>query len=121
MCQAALVDVPLTRHRDRILQATIDATVDQIARRFQPDQIILFGSYAAGTEQPLSDLDLLVIMDTPISESLQALQIAQALQVHFGLDLVVRTPTNLARRLALGDWFLHEVVTSGKVVYERTH
>jgi hypothetical protein len=38
---------------------------------------------------------------------------------HFGLDLLVRTPQQLAERLALGDFFLQEVVEKGKVLYAR--
>src|SRR5258706_16379839 len=34
----------------------------QIAKRFQPDRIILFGSYACGTPHEDSDVDLLVVM-----------------------------------------------------------
>ena len=35
-----------------------------IADEFQPDKIILFGSYAYGTPNEDSDVDLLVIMPT---------------------------------------------------------
>jgi predicted nucleotidyltransferase len=42
--------------------ATIRRFVRQIAERFHPDKIILFGSYAYGQPHPESDVDLLVIM-----------------------------------------------------------
>ena len=35
-----------------------------------------------------------------------------------GLDLIVHTPKRLAERLKMGDWFLHDVLEDGKVVYE---
>jgi hypothetical protein len=44
----------------------------------------------------------------------------QAVEYHFGLDLIVRTPATVARRLALGDSFLHEATQNGKVLYERS-
>jgi len=44
-------------------------------------------------------------------------QIARAIEYHFGLDLLVRTPQQLAERLALGDFFLQEVVEKGQVLY----
>ena len=50
----------------------IDEIAQQIADRFKPQKIILFGSYANGTPKPESDLDLLVVMDTPIKEIQQA-------------------------------------------------
>jgi hypothetical protein len=34
----------------------------QVAERFQPDKIILFGSYAYGTPHADSDVDILVVM-----------------------------------------------------------
>ncbi len=58
-------------------------------------------------------------MDTPLSENQQALLIDQALERDlFGLDLIVRTPKNLEKRIALGDSFLREVVKQGKILYE---
>jgi len=46
-------------------------------------------------------------------------RICQAIEYHFGLDPIVRTPATPDRRLALRDPFLHEVVHKGKVLYER--
>lgn len=99
----------------------IEAVTEQIAEEFQPERIVLFGSYAYGEPDPDSDVDLLVVMDTALREVDQAIAISQRLHQPFGLDLIVRTPTNLERRIALGDWFLREIVERGQVMYERTH
>ncbi|MEI8132779.1 MAG: nucleotidyltransferase domain-containing protein [Leptolinea sp.] len=64
--------VPTIDIRDRIMAEVIDEIAQQIADRFKPQKIILFGSYANGTPKPESDLDLLVVMDTPIKEIQQA-------------------------------------------------
>jgi len=53
-------------------------------------------------------------MNTSLKESEQAVRICQAIEYHFGLDLIVRTPAELAQRLALGDPFLQEAVKKGK-------
>jgi predicted nucleotidyltransferase len=103
------------RTRQRIPRESIETVVRQIAERFQPEQIILFGSYAYG--RPGSDVDLLVVMDTPLKEMEQAVRICQAIEYHFGLDLIVRTRATLARRLALGDSFLHEVTHKGEILF----
>ena len=105
--------------RSRVPRRVIDQTVAAIAERFRPQRIVLFGSYAYGQPRPESDVDLLVIMDTPLKEIEQAIQICQAIEHHFGLDLLVRTPETLERRLALGDPFLREVMRKGTVLYER--
>jgi predicted nucleotidyltransferase len=106
--------------RRRIPMRAIRAVVKQIAVKFQPEKIILFGSYAYGQPRPESDVDLLVIIDTSLRNREQAAQIARAIDYHFGLDLLVRTPQQLAKRLALGDFFLQEVTEKGKVLYARS-
>jgi uncharacterized protein len=113
--------VPPIDIRERIGPELIAEIANQIARQFDPKQIILFGSYAYGTPRPESDVDFLVVMETPLSERRQALKIRQFLNPLFGLDLLVYTPANLAQRLAWGDGFLHEIVSKGKVLYESTH
>ena len=89
-----------------------------IAEEFCPDRIILFGSYAYGTPHADSDVDILVVM--PARNQIdQAVKIHLAILPPFPLDLIVRTPTNMKWRLAEGDSFLREVVTKGKVLYEK--
>jgi predicted nucleotidyltransferase len=92
----------------------------QVAERFQPDKIILFGSFAYGQPHADSDVDLLVIM--PARNQLdQAVRIRWELPAPFPMDLLVRTPKTMQWRLAEGDSFLQEIVTQGKVLYEKTH
>ncbi len=113
------VQIPTTNERQRIPDQVIEDAVRQIIQKFQPQRIMLFGSYAYGRPRPESDVDLLVVMDTPLKETEQAVRICQAIEYHFGLDLIVRTPATIDRRLALGDPFLDEVISKGKVLHER--
>jgi predicted nucleotidyltransferase len=114
-------DAPRINSRRRIPRRAIDEVVRQIVDEFQPWRIILFGSYGYGRPRPESDVDLLVVMDTALRETEQAVRICQAIEYHFGLDLIVRTPETIARRLALGDPFLKEVVSKGQLLYERVN
>lgn len=107
--------------RQRIPAEVIDDVVRQVAKKFKPQKIILFGSYARQRPRPESDVDLLVVMDTPLTETEQSVRILQAINYHFGLDLLVRKPDNLSRRLKLGDPFLQEIMREGIVVYERVN
>ncbi|MDW8310436.1 MAG: nucleotidyltransferase domain-containing protein [Verrucomicrobiales bacterium] len=93
----------------------------EVARRFRPQKIILFGSYAYGRPTPDSDVDLLVIMPCRGRTLDVALKIRRAVAADFPLDLLVRTPRELRQRLALGDCFLQEVVQKGKILYEGPH
>src|SRR5262245_13314731 len=71
----------------------------EVAERFQPDRIILFGSYAYGTPHDDSDVDILVVM--PARSPLRtAVRIETAINPPFPLDLLVRTPSEMEWRLA---------------------
>src|SRR5262245_52382809 len=89
----------------------------RIAQRFQPDKIILFGSYAYGKPHEESDVDLLVIMPTRNAID-QAIRIKAAFERQFSLDLIVRTPWQMERGMKDDNWFLREIVEKGKVLYE---
>jgi predicted nucleotidyltransferase len=91
----------------------------QIAERFRPHKIILFGSYAYGQPHEESDVDLLVIMPTRNAID-QAIRIDLAFERPFSLDVHVRTPYQMKQGLKEGDWdwFLREIVEKGKVLYE---
>src|ERR1700719_78461 len=89
----------------------------RIAERFQPDKIILFGSYAYGKPHEESDVDLLVIMRTRNAID-QSIRILSAFERPFSLDLIVRTPWQIERGLKDDNWFLREIMEKGKVLYE---
>src|SRR4029077_18768955 len=84
---------------------------------FQPDKIILFGSYAYGKPHNESDVDLLVIMRTKNAID-QAIRISLAFERPFSFDLIVRTPWQIERGLKDDNWFLREIIEKGKVLYE---
>jgi predicted nucleotidyltransferase len=90
-----------------------------VAERFRPDKIILFGSYAYGTPHADSDVDVLVVM--PARNQLdQAVRIELACDPPFPLDIIVRTPKNMKWRLEEGESFHTEIVSKGKVLYEKS-
>jgi predicted nucleotidyltransferase len=92
--------------------------VRQVAERFRPDRIILFGSYAYGTPNENSDVDILVVM--PARNQLdQAIKIGRAIPPPFSMDLIVRTPAEMKWRLEEKESFLTEIISRGKVLYEK--
>jgi predicted nucleotidyltransferase len=91
-----------------------------IAEEFQPDKIILFGSYAYGTPHDASDVDLLVVMQARDPHA-QAVRIRWRLAAPFPIDLIIRTPEEMAWRLAEGESFLTTVMSQGKTLYEKNH
>ena len=93
----------------------------KVAEEFSPEKIILFGSYANGTPSDDSDVDVLVIMQHEGRNVEQALEIDCKIDRAFPLDLIVRTPAEIRRRLALKDVFTKSIVKDGRVLYERSH
>jgi uncharacterized protein len=104
-----------------ITRRQIKAYAMEVARQFKPQKIILFGSYAYGKPTPDSDVDLLVVMRHQKRNVEQAIEIRAKLDAPFPMDLLVRTPERVAERIGLGDFFMREIVTKGKVLYEATH
>ncbi|MCI0511829.1 nucleotidyltransferase domain-containing protein [candidate division KSB1 bacterium] len=92
----------------------------RIVEKFNPEKIILFGSYAQGNPTLESDVDLLVIIDRDASIWKLSSEITGTLDHTFPLDIVVRTQQQIIQRLEAGDFFIEDIVHHGKVIYERT-
>ncbi|HYV37162.1 MAG TPA: nucleotidyltransferase domain-containing protein [Gemmataceae bacterium] len=90
----------------------------QVAKRFEPDKIVLFGSQAYGTPHADSDVDILVVLPTR-NQLDQAVKISLAIDPPFPLDIIVRTPHAIRWRMAEGDSFLREIMSKGTVLYEK--
>jgi len=90
----------------------------QIGHEFHPDRVVLFGSYAYGTPTPDSDVDLLVVMPFEGLGGTKAFEIMRKLKPRIPVDLVVRRPEDIQRRLAWNDFFLREIEERGEVLYE---
>ena len=102
-----------------VTRQDIQATCDDIVREFAPLQVILFGSYAYGTPAEYSDVDLLVVMEVPESETRrQEIEIRERIPRRFSMDLLVRSPEDIACRLSYNDWFLREITEKGEVLYK---
>ena len=101
--------------------AQINDLAARIGRGFSPRQVILFGSYAEGTASADSDVDLLVVMNHEGKGWKKATEIRQRIRPQFPLDLLVRTPQQIQERINLGDCFIKEIWTKGKILYEAPH
>jgi len=99
---------------------SINELVKRIAREFHPQRIILFGSSASGTSAKDSDVDLLVIIPTGGSGLRKAAEIMNKISPRIPVDLIVRDPEEVHRRLKANDFFLKEVFEKGKVLYAST-
>ncbi len=98
----------------------LENIVQRIVIGAKPEKIILFGSYAYGNPTPDSDLDILIIQETPARPADRILRISRLLRPRpFPMDILVRTPNEIFQALEAGDSFVHEIMHQGKVLYER--
>jgi len=98
----------------------IERIVKQIVEGYRPLKVILFGSYAYGTPHDASDIDLLIIKDTRerfIDRFVAVRRLVADPNRRIPFDPIVLTPSELERRLAIGDQFIQEIVTRGKILY----
>jgi len=90
-----------------------------MAKRADVSRAVLFGSLARGTGTAASDVDLLVEVDAPSPEALRDLKPALLLAMRplpCAVDLVLRTPAQMARSRAAPDPLLDEIEATGVVL-----
>jgi predicted nucleotidyltransferase len=94
--------------------------LDKLLTGYAPQKVILFGSYAYGDPTPDSDIDLLIIKETPerfIDRWVTVRRILSDPKRMVPLETLVLTPQEVSRRLAIGDQFLAEIMERGEVLY----
>jgi len=98
----------------------LEDILERIRDRFNPEKIILFGSYAQGEATEDSDLDLLVVAETdlPLRERfLTASRLLADFPVAF--DIILKTPEEYRRWRSVVNHIIYFADKYGKVVYER--
>ena len=98
----------------------IDEVVSRIATKFNPDKIILFGSYASGTPNDDSDLDLLIVQETELPMHKRGTDIRLWLiGTMFPVDLLIYTQSEFDQEKNKKFSFLSSAIKNSKVLYER--
>jgi len=105
-------------------QERVADLLTEIVRRIlavsDPEQIILFGSYARGEPGPHSDVDLLVIernVDAPRRESVRLRRALRGLLIP--IDVIVATPQQIQRYRDTLGLIYGPAIREGKVLYDR--
>jgi predicted nucleotidyltransferase len=97
---------------------TIQDLCNRIVQDFQPDRIILFGSFAYGNPTPDSDVDILVVLPFEGENFSKSLEILNRANPAFPINLLARRPDDTERRHREGDPLIREALDRGKVLYE---
>jgi len=103
-----------------IKKKLLEKIVKVVAEKYQPQEIILFGSYAYGVPTKESDIDLLIIKDTdkPFHKRWsEVCSLVSDMVKTIPFSPFVVTPAELKDRLEKGDEFFDEIMKKGKVLY----
>lgn len=99
----------------------IDAMVERIVDRFEPDKIILFGSWARDSAGSDSDVDYLIVMPVSGSKRAKRIEIGVAVADFFvPKDIFVTTPEEMEQRKYIPGTIERPAFLEGKVLYDRT-
>ena len=100
-------------------QKEIKRIVKQIAEKYKPEKIILFGSFAYGKPKASSDVDLLVIKNSKKRRVERIKEILMKVESVLPLEPLVYTPREIKNRLKIGDFFFQTIFEKGKIMYEK--
>lgn len=90
----------------------------QIIKKYQPEQIILFGSLAEGGGSA-NDIDLFLIKKTKTKRHIDRVrQLRRLLPDELPIDLIIYTPQEVEKSLKMGSYFVEDILEEGKVLYE---
>ena len=107
------------------MENVISLIKETIKNNFDPDKIILFGSYAYGNPGIDSDYDILVIIQVK-KENVRNLRLAIRkalrniiLKYHKSIDIIVDSEQRIKKRIKIGDSFIKEITEKGKLLYAK--
>lgn len=103
-----------------ITKQQIEEVKNRIVENFNPEKIILFGSYANGNPTENSDLDLVVIQASDLPSYKRVRPIKNELRgIGFPIDILVFTPEEVEYWKGASMAFITQVIKEGKVIYGR--
>lgn len=101
-------------------QQEITTLTRRILHKFNPKQIILFGSYAFGTPTPDSDLDLCIVTDLQRKRKLEIMRdIRREINsiLNGSLDILIYSNDEFAQRSSLENTLEHKILEEGKLLH----
>jgi predicted nucleotidyltransferase len=114
------LDLILAQRRAEYAEAldrALSKIVAHLANMPEVEQVILFGSYAAGRRDLFTDLDLLVVMSSEQDFVHRTAELYRQVAAGVDMDLLVYTPEEFERLRQSG--FVRRAMETGKVLYER--
>ena len=96
--------------------------VDRVVERFDPERVILFGSYARGDARDDSDVDLLVVADTDLPPRQRYHAVRGLLSDYpVAFDVFLKTPQEYRRWRSVVNHIVYFADKYGRIVHERSN
>jgi uncharacterized protein len=105
--------------REKALKENLERIIIDLKEKYDPNKVILFGSYASGEIKNFSDLDLLIIKDTKSKFFDRLREVTKICNYNIGVDFLVYTPEEFEDQLNKNLFFKEEVISKGKVIYAK--
>lgn len=99
---------------------TVKDITERLIEYYEPDRIILYGSYGTEKERTHSDIDLLIIKKTEkylIERRIEAERILSDRLMP--IDITVYTPEEVRYLFSIGSPFIEEIMEEGRLLYMR--
>lgn len=105
-----------------IENSKISEIIEIIAKGSNPEQILLFGSYARGMANEDSDIDLLIIKESDKTRFERSIEIQKLLiGTKVPIDILVFTHDEFESEKKNRYSFIHTAFQGAQLVYERKH
>lgn len=107
------------RKRGNELKKELDRYRNSLITKYKAEKIILFGSLTKNKIHKWSDIDLVIVKDTPLPFLDRMKEVLLILKPKVGIDLLIYTPEEFKKLSQERDFFQSEIISKGKIIYER--
>ncbi|MDP1689165.1 MAG: nucleotidyltransferase domain-containing protein [bacterium] len=104
------------------MEQKLKEITEKIVKEYDPEKIILFGSYAWGTPGPDSDVDLLIVKESNDRRIERERCVQRILfRSKMPIDVLVYSQQELEEKINKDrNLFLEDIVRNGRVLYTKT-
>ncbi|MGB9872164.1 MAG: nucleotidyltransferase domain-containing protein [Anaerolineae bacterium] len=105
------------------VRSLVRRITDLLARSYEPEKVVWFGSFVSGPVDEESDVDLLIIKETSLpfhQRGSEVRTLLRPLRLSLPMDIIVLTPQELDEQLKRGNVFLESIIREGEVLFERS-
>ena len=96
------------------------AVIPNCLNKYNPEKILIFNFCVKGNITFDSDVDFFIIKNTKKSHRKRNIEVSRMLMDRdVPIDILVYTPAEVKERIRLGDFFIENILNTGKQVYAK--